>query len=105
MNNIASKNKFIREAEERTAVNFPMQGTSADIIKVAMVNIYNYLIENNYKTKIILQVHDELIFEAPEEEIKIVLPHIIYIMENSISLLVNMKVDVKIGDNWNEIGK
>ncbi len=103
LDSIDSKNRFIREMEERVAINSPMQGTSADIIKVAMVNIYEYLNKNNFKTKIVLQVHDELIFESPNEEVELILPEIINIMENSIKLIVQMKVNFKIGENWSEI--
>lgn len=100
--NINANNRILREAEERLALNAPMQGTSADIIKIAMCNLNKWLIENKLKTKIILQVHDELILESPLEEVEIVEKNLNSIMSNAVKLSVNLAVDVKIADNWDD---
>ncbi len=90
----------IRASGERMALNTPIQGTSADIIKLAMIKIYNKLKEEKMKTKMIIQVHDELIFDIPKEEKDKVLEIITDIMENVFKLDVPLKVDVAIGENW-----
>ncbi len=102
LSNISSANRMIREAEERVALNAPMQGTSADIIKFAMVSINAWLKINQLKTKIVLQVHDELIFDVPIDEVDIVKDNIPRLMTNTVTLQVKMAVDIKIADNWDE---
>lgn len=100
--NINASNRILREAEERLALNAPMQGTSADIIKIAMCNLHKWLQENNLKTKIILQVHDELILESPQSEVELVAKSLSEIMSNAVKLSVKLAVDVKIADNWDD---
>lgn len=100
--NINNNNRILREAEERLALNAPMQGTSADIIKIAMCNLDKWLQENNLKTKIILQIHDELILESPMVEVELVAENLAEIMSNAVKLSVKLVVDVKIADNWDD---
>ncbi|MCI9084259.1 MAG: DNA polymerase I [Bacilli bacterium] len=93
---------MIRQSGERIALNTPIQGTSADIIKLAMVKVYNAFKENNLKSKMIIQVHDELIFDVKEEELEKVKEIVTNIMENVYKLEVPLKVDVNYGKNWFE---
>ncbi|OEH84453.1 DNA polymerase I [Desulfuribacillus stibiiarsenatis] len=97
---IHSPNFNIRSFAERTAMNTPIQGTAADIIKLAMVRIDEELQQRNLKTRMLLQVHDELIFEVPEDEIVIMTQLVPEVMENCISLSVPLKVDLAVGGNW-----
>jgi DNA polymerase I len=100
--NITASNRMIRDAEERLALNAPMQGTSADIIKVAMINISRWLDETQLKSKVILQIHDELIIQAPESEVTIVTSNLARLMTDHMNLTINLAVDVKIAKNWDE---
>jgi len=93
----------VREAAERMAINMPVQGTSADIIKVAMINLYREMEKRRLKSKLLLQVHDELIFEVPEEEREEMLKLIPEIMSSALELSVPLKVDIKTGHNWGEM--
>ncbi|MEX0617116.1 MAG: DNA polymerase I [Candidatus Woykebacteria bacterium] len=102
---LRSSNQTVRKAGERIAVNSPIQGTAADIIKTAMVEISNKLRVTNSKTKMILQVHDELVFEVPENELKKIAPIVKEIMENSFPLSVPLVVEVKVGKNWGSMKK
>ena len=86
------------------AINMPVQGTSADIIKVAMVNLHREMLGQKLKSKMILQVHDELVFEVPEDEVKMLQKLVPDIMSTAIKLDVPLKVDLKIGKNWEEMG-
>ena len=95
-------NRVIRAEAERMAVNTPIQGTAADLIKMAMINIYGRLNQKSCKSKILLQVHDELVFEVPEEEMDAVMPMIRQEMEGVYPLRVPLKVDINKGRNWNE---
>lgn len=97
---INNSNPRIRSFGERAAINAPIQGTSADIIKIAMVSLYYKLDELNIKANILLQIHDELIVEAMEEDIKKVADIIKIAMENAVELKVKMLVDIKIGNDW-----
>lgn len=97
---IYSKNFAVRSFGERTAMNTPIQGSAADIIKLAMIRVYDCLREQGMKTKMILQVHDELIFEVPEEELGAAVKIIRDCMENAIKLKVPLTVDMKKGRNW-----
>lgn len=92
----------IRQSGERIALNTPIQGTAADIIKLAMVKVYKAIKENNLKTKMIIQVHDELIFDVPKEELEKVKELVTEIMDNVIKLNVPLAVDVNYGKNWAE---
>lgn len=97
-----SSNYNLRQFGERAAMNMPLQGSSADIIKIAMVNIYKALKSNNMKTKLILQVHDELVLDAPASEKERAAELLKYEMENAVKLDVPLKVDVHCGKNWYE---
>jgi len=99
---INSHNTNIRQQAERLAINTPIQGTAADLIKIAMINIWKRLKERNLETRMILQIHDELLFEVPEPEIEIAKNLIKYEMENALSLSVPLKVDMGWGKNWAE---
>ncbi|WP_109851435.1 DNA polymerase I [Aquimarina sp. AU58] len=102
LKNINSANAIVRGAAERNAVNAPIQGSAADIIKIAMINIHKKLKEGNYKTKMLLQVHDELVFDVfkPElEEIKVLIKTE---MENAYTLEVPLDVDLGLGKDWLE---
>lgn len=95
-----SKNWNVRNFGERIALNMPIQGTAADIIKLAMIHVYNKLKEENYKTKLILQIHDELILEAPQDEVDEVKNLLINEMEHAVELNVPLTVEIDIGDSW-----
>ncbi|MDD2497957.1 MAG: DNA polymerase, partial [Desulfitobacteriaceae bacterium] len=97
---IYSPNFNIRSFGERTAMNTPIQGSAADIIKIAMVNIHQAFQEAGFRSKMILQVHDELIFDVVPEEIEIVSKIVKELMENAIILSVPLKVDLKSGIDW-----
>ena len=99
---IHSDNRRVREFAERNAINTPIQGTAADLIKVAMINIFNRLKERKLKSKMIMQVHDELVFETPKSEIDAMKELVRSEMENAIELSVPIKVDIGIGNNWLE---
>ncbi len=88
---------------KRTAMNAPIQGGAADIIKVAMVNLFNYIKTNHLKTKILLQVHDELILEVPNEEVKLMEKELSNIMNNAVSLDVKLKTSSQTGHSWFEL--
>ena len=99
---IHSRNQVVRGNAERNAINAPIQGAAADIIKIAMVNIYRKLREKNLQSKMILQVHDELIFEVPQEELETLKAIVINEMSGAASLSVPLKVDWGVGSNWLE---
>jgi DNA polymerase-1 len=92
-----------RAAAEREAINMPIQGLAADIMKVAMRRVYDALREGGYRARILLQVHDELVLEVPEDEIKQVVPLVREQMMGAYELVVPLKVDVKVGRNWYEM--
>lgn len=91
-----------REAARRAALNAPVQGSAADLIKIAMVKIDQYLQEKKRKTKMVLQIHDELIFAVPVDELETVEKDIQFIMENAVPLPVKLTAEVGIGKNWYE---
>lgn len=95
-----SKNFNIRSFGERVALNTPIQGTAADIIKIAMVNIFEEFTKRKLKSKLILQVHDELIVETADDELQEVKDLLTSTMEKAISLIIPLKVDVEVGDSW-----
>lgn len=97
---ITSRNFNLRSFAERTAMNTPIQGSAADIIKKAMIDIDARLKAEGLKTKLLLQVHDELIFEAPKEEIEILQSIVPEVMENAIALEVPLKVEISYGETW-----
>jgi DNA polymerase-1 len=97
---LSSRNFNIRSFGERLALNTPVQGTAADIIKKAMINVYFILKKNKMKSKLILQIHDELIIEAVEEELEEIKSILKNEMENAAELKVPLTVDMNIGDTW-----
>jgi DNA polymerase I len=97
---ITSRNFNIRSFAERTAMNTPIQGSAADIIKKAMIDMADALKDLGLKTRLLLQVHDELIFEAPEEEIETLKKLVPDVMENALELKVPLKVDYSYGPTW-----
>jgi DNA polymerase-1 len=97
---ISSKNRTAREFAERTAINTPLQGTAADLIKVAMIQIPQALGKMHLDAKMLLQVHDELVFEVPPKELETVVEYVTKIMEGVYELRVPLKVDIKTGQNW-----
>ena len=99
---IRSQNSNARAQAERLAVNSPIQGSAADIIKIAMINIRKKLKEEHLTARMILQVHDELLFEAPESELNVVRDMIKREMEGAVKLLVPLRVDIGAGRNWAE---
>jgi DNA polymerase-1 len=100
---IHSSNRNLREAAERMAINMPVQGTSADIIKVAMIELDRQMKEQQLKSKLLLQVHDELIFEVPGEELERMKKLVPEVMSTSLELSIPLKVDIKAGDNWGQM--
>lgn len=99
---LKSPNRNIRQLGERLAINSPVQGSAADIIKVSMINIWRRLGKEGFRTRMLLQVHDELLFEVPEGEKDTVLRLVKEEMENAIHIRVPLKVDMSIGRNWGE---
>jgi DNA polymerase I len=99
---IRDKNFNVRAFAERTAQNTPLQGSAADLIKVAMRHIHDALGQGGFRTRMLLQVHDELVFEAPEEEVERVGPVVKRLMEGAATLSVPLVVDVGVGRNWLE---
>ena len=102
LRDILSRNAVVRGFAERNAINAPIQGSAADIIKIAMIRIQEILYKNNYRTKMILQVHDELVFDVYKKELDEVKQMIIREMENAYSLSVPLIVDFGTGNNWLE---
>lgn len=102
LKDINSSNAVVRGAAERNAVNAPIQGSAADIIKVAMINIYKKLEEGKYQTKMLLQVHDELVFDVPKTELEAIKKLVKSEMENAYNMTVPLDVEVGVGDNWLE---
>ena len=102
LRDINSRNSIVRSASERNAINAPIQGSAADIIKLAMININKRLKNEKLETKMMLQVHDELVFETPKKEIEKCVKIIRHEMENVFDLRVKLKVDINYGNNWLE---
>ncbi len=102
LKDINSRNAIVRGAAERNAVNAPIQGSAADIIKLAMINIYNRFEKENFKSKMLLQVHDELVFDAHKDELETIKPIIKEEMENAFKMSVPLDVEVGLGENWLE---
>jgi len=102
LKNINSQNAIVRGGAERNAVNAPIQGSAADIIKIAMINIHKKLNDGNYKTKMLLQVHDELVFDVFKPELEDIKTLIKTEMENAYTLAVPLDVDLGLGNNWLE---
>ncbi|MFM7018910.1 DNA polymerase I [Flavobacterium sp.] len=102
LKDINSANQMVRSGAERNAVNAPIQGSAADIIKIAMINIYNRLTSENWKSKMLLQVHDELVFDVHQSELEKIQPMIKHEMENAFKLEVPLEVEIGLGKNWLE---
>jgi DNA polymerase-1 len=102
LKDINSQNAIVRGGAERNAVNAPIQGSAADIIKIAMINIHEKLISENWKSKMLLQVHDELVFDVHNSELEKIKPMIKYEMENAFKLDVPLDVDLGAGKDWLE---
>ena len=102
LKDINSSNGVVRGAAERNAVNAPIQGSAADIIKVAMINIHKKLAEGNFKTKMLLQVHDELVFDVPKNELEDIKTLVKTEMESAYTLNVPLDVEVGVGNDWLE---
>jgi len=100
---INSTNRLAREAAERMAINMPVQGTSADIIKIAMVNLHREMKKRRMKTMMTLQVHDELVFEVPPDEMETIKQMVLEIMPGAMQLVAPLKIDIKVGQNWGEM--
>jgi DNA polymerase-1 len=100
LRNINSSNRVVRQFEERVAINMPIQGTAADMIKLAMINIYNELKKRKARTKMVLQVHDELLFDAHKDEVDELRPLIKELMETALPMDVPIVAETGIGDNW-----
>ncbi|NQY31171.1 MAG: DNA polymerase I, partial [Flavobacteriaceae bacterium] len=100
LKNINSQNGIVRAADERNAVNAPVQGSAADIIKIAMINIHDILNKENYQSKMLLQVHDELVFDVIKNEEDKLKNMVKSEMENAFKMLVPLDVEVGQGDNW-----
>ncbi len=99
---ISSKNGAIRSYAERNAINYPIQGSAADIVKVAMVRIHKRLAAEGLKTRMVLQVHDELVFDVPQDELEAVRELVRSEMEGAVELKVPLVVDIGVGNNWRE---
>lgn len=102
LNEISSRNHGLRQGAERAAINAPMQGTAADIIKRAMIDVNRWLVDSRIDARLIMQVHDELVFEVRREVQDEVIAKARTLMSGATSLLVPLKVDVGVGDNWDE---
>jgi DNA polymerase-1 len=102
LKDINSANAVVRSAAERNAVNAPIQGSAADVIKIAMINIHKKLKEENWKSKMLLQVHDELVFDVHNDELEKIQPMIKHEMENAFKMAVPLEVELGLGKDWLE---
>jgi DNA polymerase-1 len=102
LKDINSANMMVKSGAERNAVNAPIQGSAADIIKIAMINIHKKLISENWKSKMLLQVHDELVFDVHNSELEKIQPMIKHEMENAFKMDVPLDVEIGLGKNWLE---
>ncbi|WP_099225898.1 DNA polymerase I, partial [Flavobacterium psychrophilum] len=102
LKDINSANMMVKSGAERNAVNAPIQGSAADIIKIAMINIHKKLTQENWQSKMLLQVHDELVFDVHNSELEKIQPMIKYEMENAFKIDVPLDVEIGIGKNWLE---
>jgi len=100
LRNINNNNHFVRQFEERVAINMPIQGSAADMIKIAMIKIHKEFEKRKTKTKMVLQVHDELLFDAYKDEVDELTPIIKKLMETALPLKVPVVVDTGVGKNW-----
>jgi len=100
---VRSANRMVREAAERMAINAPVQGSSADIIKIAMINLHREMEKRKLSSKMLLQIHDELLFEVPEPEVTEMKSLVAELMPHAFELRVPVKIDIKLGKNWAEM--
>jgi DNA polymerase I len=100
LRDINSRNQTMRSFAERNAINAPLQGSAADLIKVAMIHVYEWMKKENLKSKMILQVHDELVFDAHKDEVELLQKNIPGLMSNAIKLAVPIEVEVGVGTDW-----
>ncbi|MDW8850372.1 DNA polymerase I [Flavobacterium sp. MMLR14_040] len=100
LKDINSANAVVRSAAERNAVNAPIQGSAADVIKIAMINIHKKLTEENWKSRMLLQVHDELVFDVHNDELEKIQPMIKHEMENAFIMAVPLEVELGLGNDW-----
>ena len=102
LKDINSANFTVRGFAERNAINSPIQGSAADMIKLAMIKIHQEFKAQNFKSKMLLQVHDELVFDAHKDEVEIIKPVILHCMQTALALPNNVPTDAEIGvgDNW-----
>jgi DNA polymerase-1 len=97
---INNKNPIIRQEAERQAINAPIQGSAADIIKKAMIRVHQQFLKQNLKSKLILQIHDELLVESPLDEVEIIKSILLNEMSNAFKLEVDLKVDFSVSTYW-----
>jgi DNA polymerase-1 len=102
LRDINSRNVTTRGFAERNAINAPIQGSAADIIKIAMINIHRWMKKENLKSRMTMQVHDELVFDVHKDEVDTLKSHVIHLMKHAVYLEVPMEVEVGIGTNWLE---
>jgi len=102
LRDINSRNVTTRGFAERNAINAPIQGSAADIIKIAMVNIHSWLLKSNVKTRMTMQVHDELVFDVHKDEVDLVKERVAFLMKHAVTLAVPMEVEIGVGLNWLE---
>jgi DNA polymerase-1 len=100
---INSKNRNVKSGQERIAVNTPIQGTAADIVKLAMLNVDERLTREKMRSRVLLQVHDELILEAPEDEVDMLTAILMEEMSTAVELSIPLRVNVESGSNWGEL--
>jgi len=100
LKDINSANAVVRGQAERNAINAPIQGSAADIIKKAMIDIHSFFEQEKFKSRMVLQVHDELVFDAHKDEVETIRPIIVNKMQHAVDLVVKLKVDVGLGNNW-----
>jgi DNA polymerase-1 len=102
MRNIAASNQAIRSADERAAINAPIQGTAAEMIKIAMINIHREILKRGLRSLMIMQVHDELVFDVVPEEADVMMALVKELMSSAIPMAVPIDVDAGIGKTWFE---
>lgn len=102
LRDINSRNVTMRGFAERNAINAPIQGSAADMIKAAMIDVHNWMSEAKLKSKMLLQVHDELVFDAHVDEIELLKQQIPLLMANAVTMDVPLEVEVGIGNDWLE---
>ena len=102
LKDINSANAMVRGFAERNAVNAPIQGSAADVIKLAMIGVFGAMQEKNLKSKLLLQVHDELVFDVHESEIDLMKELVKHEMESAVEIAVPLDVEMEVADNWLE---